>query len=109
MKIRYLGTAAAEGFPALFCACEKCKKARQLGGRNLRMRAHALIDDTLLLDLGPDLLASSLRFGIDLTQLQYCLVTHNHEDHFCGDNLGYIRRGCFSTPPVESPPFWPVS
>ena len=99
MKIRYLGTAAAEGLPALFCSCDTCKKARALGGRNIRMRAQALIDDMLLLDLGPDLLAHSIRFGIDLTTLQHCLVTHNHEDHFYEDNLNYIRRGCFSTPP----------
>lgn len=99
MKIRYLGTAAAEGLPALFCSCDTCKKARALGGRNIRMRAQALIDDMLLLDLGPDLLSHSIRFGIDLTTLQHCLVTHNHEDHFYEDNLNYIRRGCFSTPP----------
>ena len=99
MKIRYLGTAAAEGIPALFCACEKCQKARKLGGKNIRMRAQALIDDALLLDLGPDLLAHSLRFRIDLTRLQHCLITHNHEDHFYEDSLHYIRRGCFSMPP----------
>lgn len=99
MKIRYLGTAAAEGIPALFCSCETCKKARALGGRNIRMRSQALIDDTLLIDLGPDLLASSIRFGIDLTSLQHCLVTHNHEDHFYEYSLHYIRRGGFSTPP----------
>ena len=99
MKIHYLGTAAAEGIPALFCCCEKCQKARRLGGRNIRMRAQALIDNTLLIDLGPDLLTNSIRFGIDLTGLQHCLVTHNHEDHFYENNLHYIRRGCFSTPP----------
>ena len=101
MKIRYLGTAAAEGIPALFCACEKCRKARKLGGRNLRMRSQALIDDRLLIDLGPDLLAHCLRFDIDLTQLHHCLVTHNHEDHFYVNSLYYIRKGCYSTPPED--------
>ena len=99
MKIKYMGTAAAEGIPALFCSCETCRKARALGGRNIRMRSQALVDDTLLLDLGPDLLAHSIRFGIDLTSLQHCLVTHDHEDHFYECSLHYIRRGCFSTPP----------
>ena len=28
MKIHYLGTAAAEGWPALFCDCENCRRAR---------------------------------------------------------------------------------
>ena len=29
MKLTYLGTAAAEGLPALFCNCEFCQKARE--------------------------------------------------------------------------------
>ena len=35
MKFRYLGTAASEGWPALFCNCEYCLKAKKLGGKNL--------------------------------------------------------------------------
>ena len=31
MKIQYLGTGAAEGIPAIFCECDTCKKARELG------------------------------------------------------------------------------
>lgn len=38
MKIQYLGTAASEGWPALFCSCEACEKARKLGGRNILKR-----------------------------------------------------------------------
>ena len=100
MKIKYLGTAAAEGIPALFCGCETCKRARARGGKNIRMRSQALLDGTLLLDLGPDLLSHSIRFGIDLTTIQNCLVTHDHEDHFYGPDLGYIHKG-FSAPPTD--------
>lgn len=32
MKIKYLGTAAAEGVPAIFCRCEVCRKIKG-GGR----------------------------------------------------------------------------
>lgn len=56
MKIKYLGTAAAEGIPAIFCHCEICKHAREHGGKNIRTRAQALIDDKIMLDLGPDTL-----------------------------------------------------
>lgn len=28
MKFTFLGTAAAEGFPAVFCNCKYCKEAR---------------------------------------------------------------------------------
>lgn len=53
MKIRYLGTAAAEGWPALFCSCPICTKARAEGGRNLRTRTQAILDGELLLDFRP--------------------------------------------------------
>ena len=54
MKIKYLGTAAAEGVPALFCRCPVCEKSRSAGGRNIRSRSQAIIDDTLLIDYPPD-------------------------------------------------------
>ena len=53
MKIRYLGTAAAEGWPALFCSCPICTKARAQGGKNLRTRTQAILDGELLLDFPP--------------------------------------------------------
>ena len=54
MKIQYLGTAAAEGIPAIFCECETCKKTRERGGKNIRTRSQALIDDKILIDLPAD-------------------------------------------------------
>ena len=59
VKITFLGTAAAEGYPNPFCRCENCEGARKVGGRALRKRASALIDDQLLIDFGPDLLPAS--------------------------------------------------
>ena len=43
MKLQILGTAAAEGIPALFCTCEYCKKARQIRGKEIRTRSGARI------------------------------------------------------------------
>ena len=54
MKIRYLGTAAAEGWPALFCTCKACKLAREKGGRNIRTRSQSIIDDRLLIEFSAD-------------------------------------------------------
>lgn len=34
MKIKYLGTAAAERIPAMFCKCDVCRAARENGGRD---------------------------------------------------------------------------
>ena len=50
MKILYMGTAAAEGWPALFCSCPICTHARKMGGHNLRTRTQALLDGSLLID-----------------------------------------------------------
>ncbi len=82
MKIQWLGTAASEGWPAVYCNCEACRKAAELGGRNIRMRAGAIIDDILLIDLNPDLYAQRLRFGLDLARIRDVIVTHEHGDHF---------------------------
>ena len=50
MKFKFLGTAAAEGFPAIFCRCKACEEARLLRGKNIRTRAQALINNDLLID-----------------------------------------------------------
>ena len=54
MKIKYLGTAAAEAVPAPFCECEICERAREKGGRNIRTRSQAVIDDRILIDFCAD-------------------------------------------------------
>lgn len=82
MRIRYLGTAAAEGWPALFCRCEACRKAASLGGKNIRTRAQAVIDDRILMDLGPDTYLHMLHQGLDLSAIHTLLVTHAHQDHW---------------------------
>ena len=82
MKIQYLGTAAAEGWPALFCRCKACKEAARLGGKNLRTRSQAIIDDCLLVDFPPDTYLHMLRDGLDLPELSHVLITHSHQDHF---------------------------
>jgi phosphoribosyl 1,2-cyclic phosphate phosphodiesterase len=90
MQLRFLGTAAAEGFPDPFCDCENCRQARARRGKNLRRRSSALIDDLLLIDPGPDLLAASLADGFSLVGLRYCLQTHEHDDHL--DPLHFFAR-----------------
>lgn len=81
MKIQYLGTAAAEGIPALFCECDACKKARELGGRNIRTRSQAIIDDTILIDFPADTYMHFLKYNMPMSRLKTCLITHSHSDH----------------------------
>ncbi len=86
MKIKYLGTGAFEGVPAIFCNCDTCRKSRELGGRNIRTRSQAIINDELLLDFGPDTFSHILSYGLDLTKIGGCVITHSHADHlYTGD------------------------
>jgi phosphoribosyl 1,2-cyclic phosphate phosphodiesterase len=87
LKLTFLGTAASEGYPNAFCSCDNCGRARELGGNSLRMRSAALVDDDLLIDFGPDLMAASLTHGISLGTVKYCLLTHEHADHLDASNL----------------------
>lgn len=82
MKLQYWGTAASEGWPALFCRCEACCKARILGGRNIRTRSQALLDDSVLLDFPADTYLHALQYNRDLSDIRHVLITHSHEDHF---------------------------
>ena len=91
MKITYLGTAAAEGFPAMFCNCASCKQARKNLEREMRTRSQVLIDDKLLIDFPADSYYHSLKYGIDFSAVKYLLVTHSHTDHFYGAEL--VNRG----------------
>lgn len=77
-----LGTAASEGIPAAFCDCDVCRRARVLGGKNIRTRSDFLIDEKNIIDFGPDIFSQCLREGIDLCALENIFLTHFHDDHF---------------------------
>lgn len=49
MKVTYLGTAAAERVPAIFCNCRICRHAMEKKGREIRTQTQALLDDGKLL------------------------------------------------------------
>lgn len=87
MILKYYGTAAAEGFPGLFCDCESCRKALKASGKNIRRRSQACVDGKILIDLGPDTYSAYLFDGLDLPNIETCLLTHSHEDHFCTSSL----------------------
>jgi phosphoribosyl 1,2-cyclic phosphodiesterase len=81
VKFTFLGTAAANAFPEAFCRCVNCTEARRLGGPSLRKRTAALINDDLLLDLGPDIMTAAQLHDCPLHNVRYCLQTHPHADH----------------------------
>lgn len=100
MKIRYWGTAAAEGIPALFCRCAACRQARAAGGKNVRTRSQALIDGVVLIDFPPDTNWHAQKNLFDLSVIRRLLITHSHYDHFHPEEI-LARCGIFAHEPIE--------
>ena len=82
MKVQFLGTAAAERIPAMFCACDTCRRALAAGARNIMRRAQVLINDDLLIDFSGDTYSNFLSVGKTLSDIEHVLITHAHDDHF---------------------------
>lgn len=87
MKIQYLGTAAAERIPAIFCNCPTCQKALELGGKNIMTHSQVLLDDRLLIDLSCDTWQHFMKLGRTLESIGHLLITHSHSDHFSIDEI----------------------
>lgn len=81
MKFTYLGTSSCEGIPAVFCNCQNCAAARRSGGKNVRTRTQALINDDLLIDFPADTLYHFHQHRIESDKIKYLLITHSHHDH----------------------------
>lgn len=103
MKLQFLGTAAAEGFPALFCECDTCQRARRAGGKDLRFRSGFLVNDTVMIDLCPDVMALQQRMGIRLAAVRDLFITHSHSDHIDVEELCMRRDPVFCQPPDPRP------
>ncbi|MCD7728752.1 MAG: MBL fold metallo-hydrolase [Clostridia bacterium] len=91
MKVKYLGTGAAEGVPAMFCKCPVCENIRKLGESEYRTRSQVLIDGCLSVDFPPEAYAHSLKYGFSCGDIKYILATHSHMDHFYAHD--FILRG----------------
>ena len=94
MKLKILGTAAAEACPAIFCECENCREIRRKGDpRDVRRRASYLLDDDTLIDFGPDAFFQATAFQIDLAKIRRILFTHAHLDHQNATELMWRHKG----------------
>lgn len=82
MRITFLGTAAATSYPLAFCLCKFCSVARERGGADLRRRSSVIINQDLLIDMGPDIVSASFLYGKPIADIRYLLQTHSHSDHF---------------------------
>ena len=103
MKLKYYGTAAAEGVPALYCKCDVCKYSKKAGGKNIRTRSQALVNGRLLIDMPPDTLYHCLTLDLPLEDIEYVLITHKHSDHLHTPTInmrssGYVQH---EIPPIN--------
>lgn len=87
-RIGLLGTGSADGWPNPFCRCASCQALRER--REVRAHSATLLDDVLLVDLGPDVPRSAERHGFRLDGVQVVLLTHAHPDHV--DPLALLAR-----------------
>lgn len=93
MKLKFLGTAAAEGIPALACNCKTCERARKLGGKEIRTRSQAIINDCVMIDFPADTYMHILKSKINLCGIQHYVITHAHSDHFYPAELEMFGAG----------------
>lgn len=93
MKLQYLGTAAAEAIPGVFCTCRFCRTARTLGGKEIRLRSGAVVDGELLIDLSPDVYTAAMRASVCLSDIKNVIFTHSHPDHCYANELKNRRYG----------------
>jgi phosphoribosyl 1,2-cyclic phosphate phosphodiesterase len=82
MRIQILGTAAAEGWPAVFCGCQTCLRARAAGGKDIRSRSSVQIDNEIKIDLPPDTYYHSVRHNIEFSRLKHLFITHSRGPFF---------------------------
>jgi phosphoribosyl 1,2-cyclic phosphate phosphodiesterase len=93
MQVKVLGSAAAEGWPAIFCQCKNCERARRNGGKDLRSRTSYLINGNILMDMGPDIYLHDTRYGFFTQNLEAIVISHTHEDHYNCDEFVNRREG----------------
>lgn len=99
MDITFLGTGASEGWPAYFCECDTCKRAREAGGKNRRTRLSVLIDDEIKIDLPPDTFCHHMADDGALCRVNHILISHSHGDHFHPHTLEMRKEPFAFVPP----------
>ncbi|GAH89814.1 unnamed protein product, partial [marine sediment metagenome] len=85
MQIKFLGTGAAEGIPAINCDCLHCKRARKEGGKLIRERNSILFQlpgYNMLVEAPPDIRTLINKYQVD--DLQGILATHATYSHIGG-------------------------
>lgn len=94
MRLTILGSGAADGWPNAFCECFSCVRAWSAG--YIRGQTSAILDDTVLIDCGPQTPYQAMRLGQSLAPVRVMVFTHAHSDHFGPQALlhrSWVRDG----------------
>lgn len=89
MKIQLLGTGGADGIPSFYSDDPVTRYAREHGGKDIRTRCAALVDDSIKLDHGPDTLYQIHKLHLNPRDWSALLFTHSDADHFLVEELQY--------------------
>jgi len=103
VEILFLGTAAAEGIPALYCRCETCLNAEKSGAFDLRSRCGYLINRHFMIDITPDIMLHKRLYSLDLAAVDTLCITHSHTDHLNVTDLCFRSTKHYVTIPNEKP------
>ncbi len=85
MQIKFLGTGAAEGIPAINCDCKHCQRARAEGGKLQRERSAILFqlpDYNILVEVPPNIRGLINKYQVN--NLQGILATNATYGHIGG-------------------------
>jgi len=86
VKITYYGTGDGYGIPEPFCSCRLCSYARAHGGKDIRTRSQATVDD-IMIDCSSDMFAHQAFYGLDMRKYRHILITHGHSDHYAASEM----------------------
>lgn len=81
MKILFLGTGAGWPLPRLGCDCDVCQSK---DSRDKRLRPAVLVEDSILIDAGPDIYHQLTNLEADTRKIKALILTHAHLDHILG-------------------------
>lgn len=81
MVIKFLGTSSSRAIPRANCKCGQCRSKDK---KDKRLRSSILINDEILIDVGPDFLIQKKKYKIILDKIKMIFLTHLHEDAAAG-------------------------
>ncbi|CAN5475796.1 hypothetical protein BH11ARM1_BH11ARM1_02620 [soil metagenome] len=89
MKLRLLGTGAADGIPSMYGDDAVSRYAKEHGGKDIRSRAAAILDGHLKIDLPPDTLMQLQRDRLSTADWSALIFTHSDDDHLAVSEIQY--------------------